>query len=263
MRCRWLAFAAAAMIAGRSGASQTERADSTRTAARRRFWVRPVASFILPGAGQFMAHQNRAAAYIAAEVYTLLRYVQLSHQGHTAAAHYRDIAFQVARRNFAPTARDTVFEYYETMERYLESGQFSRAGPGSLVPEIDTSTYNGTVWLLARRTFWRDAGAAPDPTSAEYARAVQFYEAHAVGPGYLWSWRDAEPELVVYRTTIEKSDNAFRSAQDKLGLMLANHVASAVDALISSRLASATHRPAAVRTSFGPGALALEVSLGF
>ncbi len=263
MRRSALVLATVALLGGRSGAGQATHADSVRATARRHFWVRPVASFVFPGAGQFMAHQNRAAAYVAAEVYTILRFLQLSHQGRAAAAQYRDIAFQVARRNFSPTGRDTVFEYYETMERFLDSGQFNRATGPSLVPESDTGTYNGSVWLLARRTFWRDPNAPPDPTSAEYAQAVQFYTGHAVGPGYLWSWRNAEPDLVVYRTTIEKSDNAFRSAQDKLGLLLANHVASAVDALISSRIASAAHRPAALHTTLGPGAFAVELSLGF
>lgn len=260
-----LALSVLALTARHPVTAQDAKLDSTHIAARRRFWVRPVASLLVPGAGQFMAHQNRAAAYVAAEVYTLLRFLQLNRQGRVAASQYRDIAFQVARRNYAPSGRDTVWEYYETMERYLESGQFNRAagGGGALLPEIDTSTFNGSVWLLARRTFWRDVNAAPDPTSGEYARAVQFYEAHAVGPGYLWSWQGSEGDLVQYRTTIERSDNAFRSAQDKLGLLLANHVASAVDALISSRLASAARRPAAIFTSWDGQNLLLQLTLGF
>ena len=150
MRRSALVLATVVLLGGRSGAGQATHADSVRAAARRHFWVRPVASLVLPGAGQFMARQNRAAAYVAAEVYTVLRFLQLSHQGHTAAAQYRAIALLAARRGFAVTGRDTVFEYYETMERYMESGQFTRSpGPG-LVPEIDTSTYNGSIWMLAR-----------------------------------------------------------------------------------------------------------------
>jgi hypothetical protein len=263
MRRLALVLATVALLGGRRAPGQATSPDSVRAVARQHFWVRPVASFVLPGSGQFMAHQSRAAAYVAIEVYAILRYLQLSQQGRTAATQYRDIALQVARRNFSPSGRDTVFEYYETMERFLESGQYTRGTGAALVPESDTSTYNGSVWLLARRTYWRDPGTPPDPSSAEYLRATEFYKGHAVGPGYLWSWRDGVPDLVLYRTAIEKSDDAFRSAQDKLGLLLANHVASAVDALISSRIAAAAHRPAAIHTTLGPGAFAVELSLGF
>ena len=105
-------------------------------AARRRFWVRPVASFLLPGSGQFLSHQNRAAGYVAAELYTLVRYFQLTHTGRSAADQFRDLAFQVARHDFAPTGRDTAFEYYEMMERYMASGAFLRCANSSTAPII-------------------------------------------------------------------------------------------------------------------------------
>ena len=276
MRRRALLLGAIALLAWQAGVGQAvgqggqggkgagpEGVIDSAQAVQRRFWVRPVASFLLPGSGQLLSHQNRAAAYLAAELYTLVRYFQLAHAGRSAADQFRDLAYQVARRDFAPAGRDTVFEYYETMERYMTSGQFNR-GPGpALVPEIDSTTYNGAVWLLARRMFWRDPANPPDQQSLEYASALQFYQTHAVGAGYLWSWYGAEGELVVYRATIAKSDDAFRSAQDQLGLLLANHVASAVDALISTRLAGAVRRPAALHTTFGRGGVALDLSLGF
>jgi len=246
-------------VGGGAGAG----AGDSGQAARRRFWVRPVASLLVPGSGQFLSHQSRAAGYVAAELYTLVRFFQLTHTGRSAADQFRDLAFQVARHDFAPTGRDTAFEYYETMERYMASGAFNRApGPG-LVPESDSTTYNGAVWLLARRTFWRDPASPPDPTSREYQSALQFYQAHAVGEGYLWSWHGAEAQLAAFRAAVARSDNAFRSAQDQLGLLLANHVASAVDALISSRLASAVRRPAALHTALGRRGFAVNVSLGF
>ena len=248
---------------GGTGAVAAE--DSIGVVARRRFWVRPVASLALPGSGQWLSHQSRAAAYLAAEAYTLVRYLQLMHRGRSAATAFRDLAFQVARGGFAPppAARDTAFEYFETMERYTASGQFSQTPGPALVPESDTTTYNGAVWRLARRTYWRNPDSPPDPGSPEYVSALQFYEGHAVGDGYRWSWSGAESELELYRATIAKSDNAFRNAQDQLGLLLANHVASAVDALISSRLAGMVRRPAALHTSLGPGGVAVDVSLGF
>src|SRR5256885_6763483 len=69
--------------------------------------------------------------------------------------------------------------------------------------------------------------------SPEYVRAVQFYQQHAVGPGFVWSWRNKPLEQDVFRETIRRSDDAFRTAQNVVGVLLANHVASAVDALIS------------------------------
>ena len=225
-------------------------------------WLRPAASLILPGAGQLLAHQDRGAVYLAVELYSVARIIQLTHEGERQANRFRDLAFEVARRGFAPAQRDTVFEYFETMERFTESGQFDR-GPGTaFVPEADTATYNGSVWLLARRTFWTDPGVPPDPMSPEYLRAVQFYQQHAVGPAFVWSWRSKPLEQGVFRETIRRSDDAFRTAQNVVGLLLANHVVSAVDALISSRLSAAAGRRTAVHTMLGP-VTAVRLSVAF
>jgi hypothetical protein len=169
----------------------------------------------------------------------------------------------VARSAFAPTQRDTVFEYFETMQRYMESGQFDGdPGPG-FTPEADTSTYNGSVWLTARRTYWQGPNSPPAPGSPAYARAVQFYETHAAGPGYLWSWTNSEQQLEVFRETIRKSDNAFRRAQDQVGILLANHLVSTVDAFISSRLSNAAHRATTVRTTLRRTDAVIRISVAF
>jgi hypothetical protein len=261
VRAGALLLAAVALISGRSGASQVM--DSTAAAKRWPFWVRPAASFLVPGAGQILAHQDRAAIYIGTELYGLTRFIQLTIASHRDATRFRDLAFQVARGAFAPARRDTVFEYYETMQRFMESGEFDRDPGSAFMPESDTTTYNGSVWLTARRTYWRDPNAPPDPQSLEYARAVQFYDTHAVGPGYLWSWRNAEQQLSVFRETIKKSDNAFRSAQNQLGILLANHLVSAVDALISNRLSSATNRLTTVRTALDRTSAVISISVAF
>ncbi len=224
--------------------------DSAGAAARARLWVRPVASLILPGAGQVWAKQDRGLIYLATEALVLSRYLQLSHDAHRGASRYRELAFAVARRGFTATRRDTVFEYYETMERFTSSGEFdSDPGPG-VAPETDPTTYNGSVWLLARRTFWSDPDIPPPPTSPEYQLALQFYRGHAVGPDFRWSWHDASLEQEEFRATIRSSDNAFRRAQSQLGMLLANHLVSAIDALISSRLTAGLHRPTTVHTTW-------------
>ena len=225
-------------------------------------WLRPAASLVLPGAGQLLAHQDRGAVYLAVELYSVARIIQLTHEGEQQASRFRDLAFEVARRGFAAARRDTVFEYYETMERFAESGQFDRGTGTAFIPEADTATYNGSVWLLARRTFWSDPAVPPDPMSPEYLHAVQFYQQHAVGPGFVWSWRSKPLEQDVFRETIRRSDDAFRTAQNVVGLLLANHVVSAVDALISSRLSAAAGRRTALHTMLGP-VTAVRLSVEF
>jgi len=226
--------------------------------------VRPLASLILPGAGQLMGHQDRGAVYIAAEVYLLSRYLQLDHEAKVEARRFQNLAFDVARQGYAPTRKDTIFEYYEQMERFPESGGYD-ADPGpAFVPEADPATYNGSVWLLARRTFWEDPNVPPDPTSPQYWRALQFYQARAVGPNFLWSWRNHSLEHEVFKDYISRSDNAFRRAQNQVGLLLANHVLSAVDALISARMSAAAGRAAEMRTSIGLGGQTqLQFSIAF
>jgi len=213
--------------------------------------VRPLASLIIPGMGQLMAHQDRGAVYIAAEVYLLSRYLQLDHEAIVEARRFQSLAFDVARQSFAPMRRDTIFEYFEQMERFAESGRYDADTGPAFIPESDPATYNGSVWLLARRTFWADPNIPPDPTSLQYWKALQFYQARAVGPNFLWSWRNHSLEHEVFKDYISRSDNAFRRAQNQVGLLLANHVLSAVDALISARMSAAAGRAAEMRTSVG------------
>ena len=263
MRAGALLLAAVALIGWRSGASQATIVDSTAATGRWRFWVRPVASFLVPGSGQILAHQDRAAIYIGTEVYALTRFIQLTVASHRDATRFRDLAFQVARSAFAPMRRDTVFEYFETMQRFMESGQFDRDPGPAFAPEVDTTTYNGSVWMTARRTYWQDPNAPPALGSPAYAKAVQFYETHAVTPGYLWSWSNSGQQLGVFKETIRKSDNAFRHAQDQLGILLANHLVSAVDAFISSRISSAAHRPTTFRTALRRSDAFFSISVAF
>jgi len=227
-------------------------------------FVRPLASLLVPGTGQLLAHQDRGAVYLAAEVYLVSRFLQLDHEALVEARRFQDLAFDVARRSYDPMRRDTIFEYYEQMERFAESGSYDADSGPAFVPEADPATYNGAVWQLARRTFWEDPNVAPDPTSPQYWRALQFYQARAVGPNFLWSWRDHSLEHEVFRDYIKRSDTAFRRAQNQIGLLLANHVLSAVDALISARMSASTGRSAQVQTLIGPGSGArVQFSLAF
>src|SRR2546426_11534897 len=60
---------------------------------RARIFLRPLASLLVPGTGQLLAHQDRGAVYLAAEVYLLSRFLQLDHEAMTLAQRNQNLAF--------------------------------------------------------------------------------------------------------------------------------------------------------------------------
>lgn len=199
-------------------------------------WLPPTASAILPGVGQLLQGHNRGAVYLALEGLLLLRFISFYREAQREGDRYRDLAFTVARAPFQPAVRDTAFEYFEQVGKYVDSGPFDAdPGPG-FAPPTDERSYNGSIWLLARETYFAHPDSTPDPGSAEYQRALEFYRARAVGPNFLWTWRNAGLEQDLYRGSIQQSDESFRRATQHLGLLLANHLISAVDAFISGRM---------------------------
>jgi hypothetical protein len=122
------------------------------------------------------------------------------------------------------------------MKHWVESGAFDVVPGGMVEPETDTTTYNGATWLLARRTYWTDPDTPPPPGSGAFEQALGFYLERAVGPAYRWSWAGAELEQDVFGQTIDRSNDAYRRAIEDLGLVIANHVLSTVDAYVTVRL---------------------------
>ena len=251
------------LAVGGGGAGRTAGQAIDTTRAHARLWMRPAASLVLPGSGQLLAHEDRGAIYLVTELFVLSQFLRLNQTARQEAGRFRELAFDVARRSYSPGVRDTTFEYFEQMERFSTSGAFNRGLGPAIVPEDDPATYNGAVWLLARRTFWDDPNVPPPTDSPQYLRALQFYINRAVGPNFLWSWRDASLEQQEFRLAIRRSDDAFRQAQNELGLLLANHLVSAIDALISSRLSAAAGRPAHVSTTLGPRRAFWHVRVAF
>lgn len=199
-------------------------------------WLPPLASALLPGSGQFLQGQEHGAIYVVAEVFLLARFIGLQNDARRGATRYKGLSFEVARGQFNPQIRDTVFEYFEQMQKFIESGPFDTdPGPG-LVPPVDERTYNGSQWKLARQTFFANPDSIPDPGSIQYQLALQFYRQRAVGENFRWSWRNAGIEQDLYRQAIRQSDENFRRASQQLGLLLANHLLSAIDAFVSVRL---------------------------
>lgn len=232
-------------------------------------WVQPLASLLVPGMGQLMGHHDRGAIYLVAEAFFVTRYIAFGTEGRRKRNEYRNLAFVVARGAYAPTMQDTVFEYYEQMGRYIESGPYDTDPGSALVPPTDPRSYNGAIWALARRTYFTNPDSTPAVTSEEYQRAIAFYTRRAIGPDFQWSWRNAGLEQDLYRQTIHQSDEAFRRATQQLGLVLANHLVSAVDAFVSNRLA-AHGVPVRVQSGFispprrgGDPAWSLTVNVSF
>jgi hypothetical protein len=205
------------------------------TAARSTAWA-VLASAVVPGTGQAWLGQDRFVAYLAVEAYAWARYVADAREGRRARTAYRNLASEVARRPFSLVRPVGDFDYYERMEKFAQSGAFDAIPGGELDPEPDSTTANGAIWLLARQTFWTNPSVPPPRDSAEYKFAESFYRERAVGPEYRWSWSNAQLEYAEFRRTIRRSNNAYRSSLEDLGLVIANHALSTVDAFITVRL---------------------------
>ena len=198
-------------------------------------WWAPAASAVVPGAGQFALRQQRSVAYVVAEAFLLVQYLAAQRDGDRERSAYRDLALTVARKAFDGRALGT-WDYYERLEQYLESGAYDRIPGGPVDPETDPSTYNGARWRLARETYWRDPNVAPATSSAEYQRALAFYQHSAVTDAFRWSWRDAQLQQDVYIQTIRSANRSYQRAVNVLGLVAVNHLASLVDAYVSVRI---------------------------
>jgi hypothetical protein len=192
------------------------------------------ASALVPGSGQFLLGVQRALPYLAFEGFAWAQYG--AHSGETRARRrdYKTLAARVARAPFSPTQPPGSFEYYERMEKYLESGAYNRSGNGTLQPETDTTTYNGFVWLLARRTYWEDENGPG--SAAELDSALTLYKNRAYRPEYLWSWQNAQVEHDEFRKLVRQSNDASRKSLQDIGVIIANHALSTVDAYITVRV---------------------------
>jgi hypothetical protein len=195
-----------------------------------------IASAILPGTGQAMLRQKRSVLYLALEAAGLAYYFSRHNRGVSERRLYRRISRDVARAQFSPAGPEGDWDYYERMEKYVESGEFDRVAGGAIDPESNEETFNGAMWLLARQTFWRDPASPPSAESAEYRAALEFYVSRAVKPEYRWSWSGDSQAFQQFRSAIASSNSAFRDAEQVVSLVLANHFLSAVDAYTSVRL---------------------------
>jgi len=92
--------------AGTTGRAAAQAIDTTPPAVCARLWVRPAASLVLPGSGQLLARQDRGAIYLVTELFVLSQVLRLNQTARHEAGRFRDLAFDVARRGYAPGVRD-------------------------------------------------------------------------------------------------------------------------------------------------------------
>lgn len=184
----------------------------------------PLASALIPGSGQYILGQNRFILYAAAEAIVWWQYGKHAREQVQQERAFKDIARQVARAHFSTAAPDGPWSYYEAMRDWVESGAFSTADSGPVLPESDTTTYNGHLWQLALQSH------------ATVSEAMVQYERDAIKPDFQWSWRNAAVQRDVFSQLTNKRNDAFRAAQQDLMTIVANHLISMVDAFATFRL---------------------------
>jgi len=195
----------------------------------------PIASAVLPGAGQYILGQDRFIGYFAVEVLAWLQYAKNVREQGAQEAEFKLLARRVARAGFAAGSPDQLpdgdWAYYEKMRDYDESGSFSLTIGGPILPEANAQTYNGSRWQLAQATFSTRDGAL-----AEYMRT-------AVRPEFAWSWKNAQLQFDLYKRTTDKRNDAYRAGLADLMVIGANHALSMIDAFTTVRLRASSDRP--------------------
>jgi len=197
--------------------------------------VRPMLlSLVLPGAGQHVLGQRRRWAYLALEVVGWVAYLDRHGAGGDLRDRYRDFAWEQGRIQSLPRI-DGNFDYYERLSKWPRSGAFDAdpSRPG-IQPELDPAAYNGSIWALAVQIFIPPDQSPPE-SDPRYQDALAYYERRAYGPALLWDWDGKGAAQADLGRLIEESDDRFRQATTALGLVIANHLVSAVDAYLSGR----------------------------
>jgi hypothetical protein len=209
-------------------------------------------SAVVPGAGQYRLGLSRWVPYLAAEAFGWVQYRSHRARSRDLELEFRELAWRVARRVSVGGVRDTAdWEYWEHLGAVHASGRFDDdpVAPGTQ-PETDPTTYNGQQWENARRFI--PSGVPALPGAPGYAEALREYERTAIPTAFAWDWAGNLLERRLYNERIRQRDEESRTAQRALGFILANHVASAVDAFVSARLRRLAGADAELREGLEP-----------
>ena len=192
-------------------------------------------SALLPGLGQRKLGKGRWLAYVAVEGAAWIAWGNARWSATNTRGEYQDLAWDVARSFNGPRI-DGDFSYYETMEKFLTSGVFDTdPGAPGIQPEMDLSTFNGQAWSLATEIHF-PPGLNPLPGDPEYDAALADYQSRAYDERFEWSWAGQSAAWAEYMDLIDSSDGSFRRASQFLGVVIANHLLSGVDAFVTSRI---------------------------
>ena len=225
-------------------------------------------SAILPGAGQKRLGQNRWIGYVAVEAWAWIQYFGKQREGTHLQKRYKDLAWLVARRVSSGPRVDGDFGYYEAMTQYQASGAYdTNPEEVGVQPEEDPETYNGSIWALAREIFFLDDPQTPgDPASEHYQKALRYYTSRAYAPNQAWNWGDFSLQQAEFSELIRLSDENLRRGTTMVGVIIANHLLSSVDALVTGRLLATQSDEPLIQLSLLPGpfyqdALAVSVRI--
>ena len=194
-------------------------------------------SLVLPGWGQWHRDRSHWWVYPAIELGGVLGVTEARRAGARARDRYRDLAWTAARAPLASPDRSRVdgsWEYYERMSRWESSGRFdAEATTADLVPESDPSTFNGSIWQLARQLHLPEGEGSADPESPGYQEALEYYRSRAVPDGFLWDWGLDPSARAPFNQLISRSDERFRRSARFAGVIFLNHFLSATDAWLA------------------------------
>lgn len=212
-------------------------------------------SAMVPGGGQWYIGQDRWPAYLAVELWAWIQFLDWRREGHRLQRRYKDLAWLVARRISTGRRTDAGWDYYEALTQFQASGAFDTDPlTEGIQPESDAQTFNGSIWALAQQIFLPDDPENPlAPDSPAYDRAFDYYRSRAYASELAWDWGSNTLHQEEYGSLIREADEALRSATGMVGIILANHLLSAVDALVSGRLGMAERPDPLVQAFLVPG----------
>ena len=210
-------------------------------------------SALLPGASQWRMGQKRWIAYLILEGASWVAFGHARSSALDLRDRYETLAWDVAR-TFAGSRVDGDFAYYEALEKFESSGAFDvdPSTPG-IQPQTDPSTFNGSTWTLAMQIFF-PPGTSPTPGDPQYDDALAFYRAEGYDERFEWTWAGRPGELLDYRDLIASSDEDFRRASQFVGVVIANHLLSGVDAFVTARVRAAAGESSVARLRLSTGA---------
>lgn len=212
-------------------------------------------SAVVPGAGQWYLDKGRWPAYVAVEIWAWMQLFDWRREGHKLQDQYKDLAWLVARRVSSGRRTEAGWDYYEALTKFQTSGAYD-ADPlrGGVQPEEDPGTFNGSVWALAREIYLPEDPEIPVGEGSEaYQAALEYYLSRAYAASLAWDWRGSTLQQEEYTELIRKADEALRSSTGMIGVILANHLLSAVDALVSGRLGIVDRSDPTLSIALAPG----------